>query len=484
MGCASSKQMKAGVADVYRPPPSSFAVFDINAIEEPWLKLEQLLAPPQNDDEKQTRNPSAAAVPTAVLEKLDTVTEAPPRSWDEVSKALETHLKSPAAVSGETEPPSSTAAEKPAEQATHPPPPRSLSVHTVGAGAADVSRPPPSSFAVFDINAIEEPWLKLEQLLAPPQNDDEKQTRNPSAAAVPTAVLEKLDTVTEAPPRSWDEVSKALETHLKSPAAVSGETEPPSSTAAEKPAEQATHPPPQRSLSVHTVEELEAKTKRDNPKPVQKLRKTESASGAESRNGLPPESGKAFKPLKENIFLVMDREQREKEGKKGPVVNWDPLSEFPEKCPPGGGNGVVIYTTSLRGVRKTYEDCMRVREIMEQQGIVFDERDVALDAGVRTELRELLGEGATPEEVAPPRVFVKGRYVGGAEGVVEMNERGKLGRVMRWARVDRVGEEAWWLPCLHCGGSSKLPSADGSGWERCASCNENGLVRCPLCFTS
>lgn len=37
MGCASSKRIKVAI-DVYRPPPTSFAVFDINSIEEPWLK--------------------------------------------------------------------------------------------------------------------------------------------------------------------------------------------------------------------------------------------------------------------------------------------------------------------------------------------------------------------------------------------------------------------------------------------------------------
>ena len=38
MGCASSKRIDVAV-DVYRPAPTSFAVFDINAIEEPWFKV-------------------------------------------------------------------------------------------------------------------------------------------------------------------------------------------------------------------------------------------------------------------------------------------------------------------------------------------------------------------------------------------------------------------------------------------------------------
>lgn len=343
---------------------------------------------------------------------------------------------------------------------------------------SDVYKPPPSSFAVFNINSIEEPWLKFER-----DDDDEKPT---SAAAAPIAVEEGDDDA----PKTWDEVSKSLETHLK-PADVKPAVEP---VSVEPPA---TPPPrrlPRKSASFHTLDELETKARKQaaaqNATTTVKLKKTESMSelrpeSTQSNSGVP-------RSVKENIFVLRDRERREKEGNKKPVMNWDPLREFPEKCPPGGGDGLVVYTTSLQGVRRTYEDCMRVRAIMEQQGVVVDERDVSLDAGVLSELKELLQDEAT---VAPPRVFVKGRYLGGAAEVTAMNENGKLGRVLRWARVERVGEEgrqtcegcggARWVPCLECGGSCKVVVAGkGEGWERCVKCNENGLIRCPVCFVN
>ncbi|VVA98004.1 unnamed protein product [Arabis nemorensis] len=350
---------------------------------------------------------------------------------------------------------------------------------------ADVYKPPPSSFAVFDINAIEEPWLKLDQ------EDDEK----PARTALPIAVDDDDDNA----PKTWDEISKSLEPHLK-PTAV----KPPEVISVKPPAT----PPrrlPRKSASFHTLDELESRARKEmaaqNPKTTFKLKKTESMSelrpeSDRTESTTQTYSGLSTRSVKENIFVLRDRERREKEGNKKPVMNWDPLREFPEKCPPGGGDGLVVYTTSLQGVRRTYEDCMRVRAIMEQQGVVVDERDVALDAGVLSELKELLQDEAT--SVAPPRVFVKGRYLGGAAEVTAMNENGKLGRVLRWARVERVGEEgrqacegcggARWLPCLECGGSCKVAAVvvtvKGEGWERCVKCNENGLIRCPVCFVN
>ncbi|CAH8382569.1 unnamed protein product [Eruca vesicaria subsp. sativa] len=343
---------------------------------------------------------------------------------------------------------------------------------------SDVYKPAPSSFAVFNINSIEEPWLKFEH-----DNDDEKHT----SAAAPIAVEEGDDDA----PKTWDEVIKSLETHLK-PADVKP-------TEAVVTVEPPATPPrrlPRKSASFHTLDELETKARKQiaaqNPTTTVKLKKTESMSELRQGTESAPTQSHSGGPrsVKENIFVLRDRERREKEGNKKPVMNWDPLREFPEKCPPGGGDGLVVYTTSLQGVRRTYEDCMRVRAIMEQQGVVVDERDVSLDAGVLSELKELLQEEAT---VAPPRVFVKGRYLGGAAEVTVMNENGKLGRVLRWARVERVGEEgrvtcegcggARWVPCLECGGSCKV-AAKGEGWEKCFKCNENGLIRCPVCFVN
>ncbi|KAG2631731.1 hypothetical protein PVAP13_2NG044719 [Panicum virgatum] len=49
----------------------------------------------------------------------------------------------------------------------------------------------------------------------------------------------------------------------------------------------------------------------------------------------------------------------------------DPLLDFPARCPPGGERGVVLYTTTLRGVRRTFEDCNGVRALLENLAVAF-----------------------------------------------------------------------------------------------------------------
>jgi glutaredoxin domain-containing cysteine-rich protein 1 len=331
----------------------------------------------------------------------------------------------------------------------------------------DAYRPAPASFAVFNINAIEEPWMVVDHA---PQEHQEKPSH------VPTPILEKLSTFEADAPHTWDEVSKALQLDdLKKPpppaASAKPETEP-----LRTPAHDSTPPTkntPRKSRSFHTVDELDAKVSSKKPTAIATPAKSETK---------PLSSNPDFKPtpLRENIFILKDRLERQKgEPKK------DPLSEFPARCPlDGGADKVVLYTTSLRGVRRTYEDCSRARAVMEGHGVVYEERDVSLHGEYLNELRELLND----ESLTLPRVFVKGRYIGGVEQLVELNESGRLGRILGLARVERgVVRQACegcggkrFVPCLECGGSCKLVKS-GLEKERCGQCNENGLVYCPAC---
>lgn len=324
---------------------------------------------------------------------------------------------------------------------------------------------------------------------------DEKPTR------VPPPILDKLKAIEDAP-GTWDEVSKALEDlkpTLNSPPPLA----PPTSaitllskrTNSTPPAQDSEAPnvkAPRKSFSFHTLEELEAKvssksTELKETEPMQtelkkfQLNKTDShteyAPTTESRGGA------VSKSLKNNMFIVRDRLEREKEGKTSTFVKRDLLSEFEEKCPPGGADSLVLYTTSLGGVRSTFENCNRLRTILETHRVVFDERDISLHGEFLNELKELVGEG-----VSVPRLFVKGKYIGGVEEVVSLNETGRLGRILSWTRVERgvgrLGCEgcggARFVPCLDCGGSCKVLVGDKK--ERCPQCNENGLVHCPMCI--
>ncbi|XP_010423337.1 PREDICTED: uncharacterized protein At3g28850-like [Camelina sativa] len=171
------------------------------------------------------------------------------------------------------------------------------------------------------------------------------------------------------------------------------------------------------------------------------------------------------------------------------------LLEFEDNCPPGGEDSVVFYTTGLRGVRKTFEACRRVRFLLENHKVMFRERDVSMDSEFREEMWRLLGG-----KVTSPRLFIRGRYIGGAEEVVALNENGKLKKLLSGiSQVDspcEACENERFLICSSCNGSSKVladhhdeeTSNDkmwtrciDKMWTRCIECNENGLVRCPLC---
>ncbi|KAJ0028560.1 hypothetical protein Pint_36197 [Pistacia integerrima] len=161
------------------------------------------------------------------------------------------------------------------------------------------------------------------------------------------------------------------------------------------------------------------------------------------------------------------------------------LSDFEEKCPPGGEDSVIFYTTSLRGIRKTFEDCNTIRFLLESFRISFQERDVSLHMEFRDELWRLLRGRAIP-----PKLFIKGRFIGGADEVVTLHEQGKLKTILEGIEVLSLNSAACngcgnirFVVCLNCNGSCKV-FKDGDSEEifiRCSECNENGLVKCPIC---
>ncbi|KAJ4872248.1 Uncharacterized protein Rs2_46090 [Raphanus sativus] len=168
--------------------------------------------------------------------------------------------------------------------------------------------------------------------------------------------------------------------------------------------------------------------------------------------------------------------------------------------PKENGN-VILYFTSLRGVRKTYEESCDVRIILKSLGVRVDERDVSMHSSYKDELKELLeGKFNNGVGITLPRVFLGRKYLGGAEEIRKLNEDGKLEKVLEGC--DRVEEnkngngkeceacgDIRFVPCERCSGSCKVYNEDGEsvkedrehGFQTCPDCNENGLVRCPVC---
>lgn len=184
-----------------------------------------------------------------------------------------------------------------------------------------------------------------------------------------------------------------------------------------------------------------------------------------------------------------------------------------------GKDKLVVYFTSLRGVRKTYEECCLVRVILKGLGVKVDERDVSMHSRFKEELKELLAEGSGG--IGLPSVFLSGKCVGGADEIRRLNEEGMLEKLVENCEmVDDDGSgggsgnggvceacgDVRFVPCETCSGSCKIyyededPHEDEDehkhedededecgeneqecGFQRCPDCNENGLIRCPIC---
>ncbi|KAL0383469.1 UNVERIFIED_CONTAM: hypothetical protein Scaly_0634200 [Sesamum calycinum] len=149
----------------------------------------------------------------------------------------------------------------------------------------------------------------------------------------------------------------------------------------------------------------------------------------------------------------------------------------------GAEDRIVLYYTSLRGIRKTYEDCCAVRVIFRGFRVCIDERDISMDRSYRTELQDALKGQA----VSLPQVFVKGKYIGGAEEIKQLNETGELAKLLEGFPLKDQGcvcvscGDARFVPCPNCNGSRKVYEEEEGKLRRCPDCNENGLVRCSGC---
>lgn len=150
---------------------------------------------------------------------------------------------------------------------------------------------------------------------------------------------------------------------------------------------------------------------------------------------------------------------------------------------PGTEDRIVIYFTSLRGIRRTYEDCYSVRTIFRGFGLWVDERDISMDSAYKKELQSVLGE----KNVTLPQVFIGGKHMGGADVINHLFEVGELAKILEGFPKRKPGfvcescGDVRFVPCVNCSGSRKIFDEDEGMLKRCLECNENGLIRCPDC---
>ncbi|XAR69608.1 hypothetical protein NMG60_11001263 [Bertholletia excelsa] len=165
------------------------------------------------------------------------------------------------------------------------------------------------------------------------------------------------------------------------------------------------------------------------------------------------------------------------------ISSFSSLSSCNQLCLPGTEDRIVLYYTSLRGIRRTYEDCCAVRMIFRGFRFYVDERDISMDSEYKKELQNVMGG----KGVRLPSVFIRGMFVGGADEIKQLHECGELEKLLEGLSVRDVafvceacGDERF-FPCPNCSGSRKVFNDEEGEHQRCPECNENGLIRCPNC---
>lgn len=69
---------------------------------------------------------------------------------------------------------------------------------------------------------------------------------------------------------------------------------------------------------------------------------------------------------------------------------------------------MVLYMTSLGIVRKTFTNCMKMKQILWTNMVKCEEADLFRDTELQSELRDRTDS----EVVALPQLFVDGQYIG------------------------------------------------------------------------
>ncbi|KAL6327529.1 hypothetical protein AAG906_021619 [Vitis piasezkii] len=180
-------------------------------------------------------------------------------------------------------------------------------------------------------------------------------------------------------------------------------------------------------------------------------------------------SGSLFDPNLLAAFqqAVMDQIRINEEERKARMKEEDDeIDDEPSKGAERGSDAVVLYTTSLRGIRKTFEDCTSIRFLLESFRVIFYERDVSMHLEFREEL-----------------------YIGGAEQVLGLHEQGRLRALFHGLPIDHSKGPCEgcagirFVMCYKCCGSRKIVSDYGNHGlsNNCPHCNENGLIICPIC---
>lgn len=81
---------------------------------------------------------------------------------------------------------------------------------------------------------------------------------------------------------------------------------------------------------------------------------------------------------------------------------------------------VIVYTTSFRGVKATFEECRYVLSVLYLFRVRVTQKDVYMHKSYYTELEARLGQ-EDAVKVTVPQVYISGQHIGVSIGIGSFN---------------------------------------------------------------
>ncbi|XP_033106011.1 glutaredoxin domain-containing cysteine-rich protein 1-like [Anneissia japonica] len=175
------------------------------------------------------------------------------------------------------------------------------------------------------------------------------------------------------------------------------------------------------------------------------------------------------------------------------IANFEfkPLDTTKKKYYEEEKGSIIAYTTSTTIVRRTFDNCVKVKKLFENHRVLYEERDLFVNPNHQRELFERIGE---EESSNLPIIFIDGELIGNIQQLEELNESGELSNILKRFEkrlnfdVCKCCGDRKYINCVVCKGSKKSVLRNGFTDQfrtlRCTHCDDNGLQKCPKCYSN
>ncbi|CCD73785.1 Glutaredoxin domain-containing protein [Caenorhabditis elegans] len=175
------------------------------------------------------------------------------------------------------------------------------------------------------------------------------------------------------------------------------------------------------------------------------------------------------------------------------------LLKLDDRSKNAGNSGVIVYLTSCGVLRRSYDRCKNVTQLLEAFRVKYEIRDLNISNFHVAELAEKLKLNVEFQKDlifdSLPLIYVDGYFLGNEKTIVELNDvkllDNILGKYQNQAPSSVCSEcgNRGYIVCRMCHGSRRRHQQNATSSVenpfglvlRCSSCDENGIARCEKC---